>query len=164
MGDRAAKIDDILRRVARGHCSPARVADAGCALCEPRLEALRELRAMLAEEGRSRVEGVAVFENGVAPPGWVEVQREDAADAFADDDAAAAAVCVAAGVPPECGARIIVFDIAAGDWLASPLGVPPDRTELDETDAEPACVPAIVAHLAGLISLDELRVASVDWT
>lgn len=50
MGDRTAKIDDILRRLARGHCSPARVADTGCDLCEPRLAALRELRALLTEE------------------------------------------------------------------------------------------------------------------
>ena len=49
MGDRTAKIDDILRRLARGHCSPARVADTGCDLCEPRLAALRELRALLTE-------------------------------------------------------------------------------------------------------------------
>jgi hypothetical protein len=108
--------------------------------------------------------GVNVVWNNNAPPGWCEIQRDDGSRVFRDDEMAAAAVCYAAGAPADCAATVLVFDLLIGSFLAAPIGETADRAELDETIAEPVCVPAVVAFRAGLIDKSELREATLEWT
>lgn len=106
----------------------------------------------------------AVFENGYAPPGWVEIQRDDEVAAgglwglSVHDDDATELVCRAAGVPRSCG---VVLQDGSRGYAIYPLGgrvPPPVRGTYIHA------VPVAVALLAGLITEADALHAMEDWT
>lgn len=91
-----------------------------------------------------------VYWNGSAPPGWVEIQREDTAERPTDfgDMEAAQAVCDAAGIPRSCA---MLWRSSVGGMFSS---------DGAEPDADCIVVPAIVAWLAHLIDEEQLKDAN----
>lgn len=106
----------------------------------------------------------AVFNNGHAPPGWVEIQRNDDAAHHGlfglpvHDDDATELVCRAAGVPRCAGA--IVQD-SPREVRIFPLG---GKRPAPVRGSFIYAVPAPVALLAGLITKDQLLEEMEDWT
>lgn len=118
----------------------------------------------------------AVFMNGLAPPGWCEIQRVDSPDVegvepYASDDIAGAEVALFGGLPgsvlfyaPGSGVSFVITsgEVAEKEWAVL------DTAHLELAAGEAphwiVIVPVTAARRVGLITGRDARSAIRGWT